>query len=106
MGPAAAHHQNRRFYRVLSRGQTPGFKKDFFDLVEILQRFEPASLRRLLEKKFGPKRVNTYHLLKSLLFFDDAEQSADPESLNGRSWEQVRRYLLDREPELREAFLK
>lgn len=81
-------------------------KKDFFDLAEILGSLEPRRMRELLDLKYGAGRINAYHLLKSLVFFEDAETSPEPESLNGRTWEQVKRYLVEREPELTAAFLR
>jgi len=77
-----------------------GDKKDFFDLYEILKTVSPRDLKVLFLKKFGASRINCYHILKSFLYFDDAEQQPAPLSLNGTTWEQVKGYFWEHEREL------
>jgi len=77
-----------------------GDKKDFFDLYEILKMISPRDLKALFLKKFGASRINCYHILKSFLYFDDAEQQPDPLSLNTTTWEQVKGYFVMHEKEL------
>ncbi|NJD38944.1 MAG: nucleotidyl transferase AbiEii/AbiGii toxin family protein [Geobacter sp.] len=82
-----------------------GDKKDFFDLYEILKNVSPRDVKTLFLKKFGASRINCYHILKSLLYFDDAEQQPDPLSLNGTTWEQVKGYFLEHEKELMQELI-
>ncbi len=82
-----------------------GDKKDFFDLYEILKSVSPRDLKALFLKKFGASRINCYHILKSFLYFDDAEQQPDPLSLNGTRWEQVKGFFIDHEKELMRELL-
>lgn len=52
-----------------------GSRKDFADLYTILQ--DGPSLSAyfdLLPRKYDARRLNLYHILKSLTYFDDAEQ--------------------------------
>jgi hypothetical protein len=77
-----------------------GDKEDFFDLYEILKMIPPRDLKALFLKKFGASRINCYHILKSFLYFDDAEQQPDPLSLNTTTWEQVKGYFVMHEKEL------
>lgn len=82
-----------------------GDKKDFFDLYEILKTVSPRDLKTQFLEKFGASRINCYHILKSLLYFDDAEQQPDPLSLNGTTWEQVKGYFLEHERELMQELI-
>ncbi len=75
-------------------------KKDFFDLMAVLQRLSVAELKSLLLAKYGERRLNFYHILKSLLYFAEAEASPDPVSLTGTTWEEVKSFFLSREKEL------
>jgi hypothetical protein len=63
-----------------------GNKKDFVDLYFILQRFNLTELLQKHEQKYGPDWSNRYHLLKSLIYFADAEQDPMPELLQPVSW--------------------
>ena len=93
-----------------------GTKKDFFDLYEILRGISiqeetwcqhricqypkcarMARLRRVLLEKYGDRRVNCYHVVRSLVFFEEAEGEPDPVSLNGTTWEEVKSFFLSRE---------
>ena len=55
-----------------------GTKRDFIDLCIAAQRFGLAELFRLFERKYAQARYQHMHLLKSLVFFEDAEN--DPNS--------------------------
>jgi predicted nucleotidyltransferase component of viral defense system len=81
-------------------------KKDFFDVYEILKRISPSSLRDLVLRKYGDKRVNCYHVVRSFFYFDEAERSLDPVSLNDTTWEQVKSFFLSNENELTQGLCK
>ena len=77
-----------------------GEKKDFFDMYEILQRYSPSAVRDMVIQKYGEKRINCYHILKSFFYFDEADKSLDPVSLNDTNWQQVKDYFLRNETQL------
>lgn len=77
-----------------------GNKKYFFNLYEMLKTISPIELKNLFLQKFGASRINCYHILKSFLYFDDAEQQPDPLSLNTTTWEQVKDFFVEHEKEL------
>ena len=79
-------------------------KKDFFDLYELLQKFGPAQLGKMIIEKYGKERVNAYHTLKSFFYFADAEGSLDPVSLHDVTWEKVKQYLRENEQIITETF--
>lgn len=78
-------------------------KKDFFDMYEILKVFSPADIKEMIIKKYGSNRINCYHILKSFFYFDDAEESLDPVSLNNTDWETVKQYFIKDEKKIRKA---
>lgn len=47
----------------------------------------------------------TGHILKSLYYFDDADQQPDPLSLNGMTWEQVKGCFWEHERELMQELI-
>ena len=78
-------------------------KKDFFDMMEILQRYGPAQLRTMFLEKYGEEKINCYHILKSFFYFADVEDAPDPVSLNNTTWEQVKSYFVSNEKVLLEG---
>ncbi|MBC8246072.1 MAG: nucleotidyl transferase AbiEii/AbiGii toxin family protein [Deltaproteobacteria bacterium] len=71
-----------------------GSRKDFIDLHTILR--SGATLQGffdLLPKKYGPGRLNTYHILKSLTYFEDAEQEPTPTMLEPFDWEECKAFF-------------
>ncbi len=53
-----------------------GSKKDFFDIYFLLDRMPLETMIALFQQKFQMHEV--FHIVKSLTYFDDAEQSSDP----------------------------
>ena len=82
-----------------------GEKKDFYDLYEILKIIAMTELQTLLEKKYGEGKVNLYAIARSLTYFEDAEDSPLPESLNKTNWETVKKYFLANEKIFTEALI-
>lgn len=65
-----------------------GAKKDFFDIAVLLESYPLPEMLSLFQQKF-PK-ISTFHVVKSLTYFDDAEEEADPIMLIQVSWDQVK----------------
>ena len=70
-----------------------GSKKDFLDLFYILQEYSLTELFGLLPKKYSQTDYNLLHLLKSLVFFEDAENQPNPKMHKQISWEAAKRYI-------------
>jgi len=71
-----------------------GSKKDFIDLYFLLRYFPLTELFEKYPLKYGKQVSNHYHLLKSLIYFEDAEEQPMPLMLTGISWEQVRKSII------------
>ncbi len=72
-----------------------GSRKDFVDLYMILR--SDSSLQdffRLLPEKYGTSRANTYHILKSLTYFDDAENEPMPNMLEPFDWQECKSFFI------------
>lgn len=90
--------------KVLAVGQR-GDKKDFIDLYVICQRVVRLDeLLRRARDKFG-ERFNTFHYLKSLVYFDDADTQPDPLGWPPGKWEQVKAYFTHEIPRIAKQFL-
>jgi hypothetical protein len=72
-----------------------GCRKDFVDLYTILR--DGPSLTdyfTLLPRKYDPSRINTYHILKSLTYFDDAEREPMPDMRTPFQWEECKAFFV------------
>jgi len=65
-----------------------GSKKDFFDLAALLGRFPLSGMLDDYCQKYGV--THRFMVIRSLVWFDDAEDDPNPVSLDGTSWESVK----------------
>jgi predicted nucleotidyltransferase component of viral defense system len=70
-----------------------GTKRDFIDLYEIAKREGLGTLLVHFQRKFAQANFNLLHVLKSLVYFADAEKDPTPDMLTPFSWEQVKEYF-------------
>ena len=68
-----------------------GTKKDFFDLYFLLQEFKLKQMLDLYSQKFHDG--SPFLVLKSLTYFDDAENDPTPVMLAQISWDTVKKYI-------------
>jgi hypothetical protein len=66
-----------------------GSKKDFYDLYAVLkQKLSIEETCQIFKERFSASGLNKYHVLKSIVFFEDAEDDPAPIILMaGREWE-------------------
>ena len=72
-----------------------GSRKDFVDLFFYLRSggsFEDALA--LLRRRFSKVDYNDYHLMKSLVYFEDAEAEPMPRMLREVSWDEVKKTIV------------
>jgi len=71
-----------------------GSKKDFVDLYFLLEKYSLSELFSFFEKKYSHIGYNKMHLLKSLVYFADAEDQTMPKMLRDVSWDSVKEKIL------------
>lgn len=70
-----------------------GSKKDFFDIYFLLQQMPLQEMLRLFKEKF--KQYEIFHVVKSLTYFEDAEQNPDPMLLDKNiTWSKVKAEII------------
>lgn len=75
---------------ISSRGK----KRDFIDLYQICQAtFSLEQALRHFERKYAGVNYSMVHLLKSLAYFEDAEDDPTPQMLTPLEWADVRRFF-------------
>lgn len=67
-----------------------GSKKDFIDLFFLLKTYPLPDLFKALPKKYQGTDYNQPHILKSLLFFEDAENQPMPRMHKEITWEEIK----------------
>ncbi len=81
-----------------------GSKRDFVDLYFILRKFD-ISLKEFFqyfEKKYGKENYNIYHVLKSLVYFEDAEGDPELNMLVQFSWENMKSFFTEQIKEFKD----
>ena len=67
---------------------TRGSKKDFYDLFQLLNFFSLAEMFDFFKTKYDESMK--FIVLKSLLYFDDADTEPSPVLIKNNSWEEVK----------------
>jgi hypothetical protein len=70
-----------------------GTKKDFVDLRFLLETFELAELLDFYARKFADGAL--FPVLKSLVFFDDADEDPMPNMLTTCDWQTTKKRIVD-----------
>lgn len=65
-----------------------GSKKDFYDVVELLEHHTLPQLLDFFASKY--RASDPFTVIRSLVWFEDAEQEPDPVSMAGKTWEDVK----------------
>jgi len=74
-----------------------GTKRDFIDLYFLLAKEKIMTLKEafdLYDKKFGALSQNKIHLLKSIVYFEDAEDDKMPQMIKPVRWHAVREFFI------------
>jgi hypothetical protein len=74
-----------------------GTKRDFVDLLFALRNLglDLGAILGHFEQKYRPDSYNRYHLLKSLVYFDDADKEPEPDMLVDFSWDATKRFYVE-----------
>ena len=73
---------------ILGRGR----KKDFWDLHELLQNYSLQQLSDWHRKKY-PDQMLAISIPNAISYFNEADESEDPVSLKGQTWEAIKRSI-------------
>jgi len=71
-----------------------GSMKDFIDLFYLLKYYSLSELFEMHKEKYGAAISNQYHLLKSLVYFDDAERDIMPKMLINVNWNVIKNTIV------------
>lgn len=68
-----------------------GVKKDFWDVAKLLQNYSFDELFEIYNSRYPYDDPIT--VIKSVVYFEDAENTPDPEALDGMSWDKVKEII-------------
>ena len=71
-----------------------GSKKDFIDMFFLLKQFALEEIFSIHSNKYGKGLSNQYHLMKSLVYFEDAEEEAMPLMIEPLKWADVKKQII------------
>ena len=73
---------------ILGRGK----KKDFWDLAELLNHYPLAKMIEYKDLKY-PEQILLISIPVAITYFTDAEESDEPVSLKGQTWNKVKTFI-------------
>lgn len=73
-----------------------GSKKDFIDIFLILKQFPLPELFIKLDKKYSNVNYNHTHILKSLVYFNDADNQPMPKMHIPLNWNEVKNDIIEK----------
>jgi hypothetical protein len=73
---------------ILGRGR----KKDFWDMYELLHHYTLDDIIQWHQQKY-PNRMLLISIPQALIYFNDAEESEEPVSLKGQTWQGVKQFI-------------
>ncbi len=89
-----------KFRTVGDRGQ----KKDFYDLYYGVRKLGIDTIVELTYKKYG-KKVNYFHLLKGITYFEDADKNPEPLLLDKSiRWNDIKKFFIVKIKDFENAF--
>lgn len=68
-----------------------GTRKDFVDLYYLLQQFSMSHIMELFRKKYP--EMNDFMVIRSLTYYEDAEQAPMPRMLTDVPWETMKEHI-------------
>ncbi len=84
-----------------------GRKRDFFDLYWCAQHVEPLEdILRRLPAQYPSVAHDYHHILKSLVYFDDAESDPEPTIYFAASWKKVKRFFINEVPSVADKLMR
>ncbi len=83
-----------------------GKKRDFYDLYWYLNNRESLiEILKRLDIQYPNSSHNYHHIIKSLTYFEEAEEDPEPQIFFNVTWEQVKQYFLTIVPDIADKFL-
>ncbi len=71
-----------------------GSKKDFIDMFYILKTMSFQEVMDSFHKKYENVTYQETHIMKSLVYFEDAEQDPDPDYLVPTDWQEIKKVMM------------
>ncbi|OGG13415.1 hypothetical protein A3D77_04945 [Candidatus Gottesmanbacteria bacterium RIFCSPHIGHO2_02_FULL_39_11] len=83
-----------------------GTKKDYIDLYELIkQGIDTETMIDCYEKKYGKWEENRFTIIKSLSYFDEAEETDMPHMIRSVAWEDIKQFLTSESLRLSKKYL-
>jgi hypothetical protein len=95
-----------KFKTVSQRGS----KRDFYDIFAVIRskRLTIEEAVSIFKKRFGQTGLNSYHVLRSMTYFEDADGEPDPNMLKDYAfgWEEVKSFFVKNIKKFEKSFTR
>lgn len=83
-----------------------GTKRDFIDLYFLSKKFSLEEMLKFYDKKYGDLKEKSYHILRSLNYFRDADIDPEPKMIEKINWNEIKRFFHNQSLELSKQYLQ
>lgn len=83
-----------------------GTKRDFIDLYFLSKKFSLKEMFQFYNKKYGDLKEKSYHILRSLNYFEDAEIDPTPKMIEAIDWDEIKNFFHNQSIEFSKLYLK
>lgn len=94
LGARVAHHKDIAAMKIVAIGDR-STRKDYIDIYELIQ--QGYTLDEMLlwyDKKYHKLDTNMFSIVRSLTYFDDADEEAMPDMIKSYSWNQIKQFFI------------
>lgn len=78
----------------INAASSRGSKKDFIDIYFLLKEYSLKELLELFNRKYKDIDYNRLHILKSLSYFEEAENEPMPLMIKGVNWKEIKKEII------------
>ncbi|MDP1722593.1 MAG: nucleotidyl transferase AbiEii/AbiGii toxin family protein [Candidatus Gottesmanbacteria bacterium] len=105
LGVGVAHHKDIAAMKIVAIGDR-STRKDYIDIYELVQQGHTIDeIFSWYDAKYHKLESNTFTILRSLTYFDEAEEEAMPEMLHPYTWDQIKQFFIKESVRLAKTIL-
>lgn len=94
LGVSVANHKDIAAMKIVAIGDR-STRKDYIDIYELVQ--QGYTLDEMLlwyDEKYHKLDTNMFSIVRSLTYFDDADEEAMPDMIHPYSWDQIKQFFI------------
>ena len=106
MGIAVAHHKDIAAMKIIAIGDR-STRKDYIDIYELVRQGNTIDdMLAWYDQKYHKLEANMFTIIRSLTYFDEAENEEMPKMIKPISWDEVKKFFIAESMRLAKKYLE